>query len=371
MVLVGDLGAGAAVGEELSPIQIVQEPASVCKSADLLGNVRCQPRQERSGEQDLPVLRRCLVEDLAGEIVEHRFAAFGFDVLRRSSTAVDALEHQRQSRGPTTTLSVEHVDQRCVQWTHGGCNAARLFLCEPQLVPTDPRHRLVRDEPGVQAGRFAPAHDHDVDALGNFLRRIDQQSMECDLAEHLIVIVQRQHGRARQARVQLAKEAAAEAGEIAEIFWRQQGQRLVLGRERSAGGEAQVIEECRGVSVAAVDVIPQAAQPSAFQVTRDQRGLACSGRPVHPDQRMRALPVEQREQSLAWQRAEQPGPAELGQPSRRCGSSRCIHHDAWAMWKRRRAAAASWSFDTATGLRPSSRTRWNVATPKTAQTTRL
>ena len=60
------------------------------------------------------MLRRCLVKDLTGEVVEHRFAAFGFDVLWRSSAAVDALEHQRQSGGPAAALSVEHVDQRCI-----------------------------------------------------------------------------------------------------------------------------------------------------------------------------------------------------------------------------------------------------------------
>ena len=108
-----------------------------------------------------------------------------------------------------------------------------------------------------------------------------------------------------------APEATGEAGQIDEVFGREQRQRRAsFARARRALRE--VIEERGRIGIAAVDLVPEPRQRARAQVACDQRRLAGTGRRREPDRAPLPLAVEAGEQPLAGERAEYLGGAQLG-----------------------------------------------------------
>src|SRR6185436_4108382 len=76
---------------------------------------------------------------------------------------------------------------------------------------------------------------------------------------------------------------------------------------------AEVIEECGGVGICRVDLIPQACELAAFDVARQQSRFARTRRGCNPDGWMLSFLVEQGKKALARHRVVEPRPRQLGQ----------------------------------------------------------
>ena len=92
--LIDRLDAGTAVGEQMATIEVVEQPARVAAPAEALCHRRGHVRQEGNGKQRPPSLFGSLIEQQAGEVVEHRLARVGW---QRSRICVGVLAGARAS----------------------------------------------------------------------------------------------------------------------------------------------------------------------------------------------------------------------------------------------------------------------------------
>ena len=81
-----------------------------------------------------------------------------------------------------------------------------------------------------QARRLATADQDNVETLWNLGCRVDQQCVERALGQHLLTVVQNEHRRPRQSRVQLPEETPAETGEIGQMLRGQQRKGFLFPR---------------------------------------------------------------------------------------------------------------------------------------------
>jgi hypothetical protein len=129
-----------------------------------------------------------------------------------------------------------------------------------------------------------------------------------------VEVVDDEHRARREQREERAQEAAREAREVGRVFGaeaRQAGEALRARRQQLRGGERQVVKERAGIGIAGIGLEPDAGRLARIEVARDERRLACAGRPGDPYDRVRARGVEPLEQALAPQHVVEPRAAEF------------------------------------------------------------
>ncbi len=219
-------------------MQMLEELPRVWIAGETFGQRGGDLRQKSGAQQHLPRIGRLLLEQCAGEVVEHRLARFRFDRFGHHPGAGDALEHQGESGRPPFGL-LEQLHERALfdRLLHR-CNLAGLVQREPQVRPFQRCQPAGRSVARECAGRIGSADAEDIHCLRDFLEQRRQDGLKRRIGRCLLHVVQHQQSTLGKLGEQLAEIAARKTVEIVLELGREQRQRLVLAFCRLVCGHA-------------------------------------------------------------------------------------------------------------------------------------
>ena len=303
----------AALDEEVAPIEVLQHPARAAGCAHAFGEIDGHARQERGRQQHLLDVGRRTLEDLAGEVVECRFAAVQLDGLGVPAHSAQAIQREHAAGRPAAHQRLDAIRQGLVAAAERARQAAAFLRRQAQRVGCQHPHALLGDQRAELHQRCAAADDEHVDAVRNLFDRLFDQDLHDGRGIDVFVVVEDDDRRRRQQREQGLEAAPGKARHVGQELAGQQRQFSALPASERRGGLSQVVEKRRRVAVAFVDVVPEGGQAAGGQVAGDERALARAGWPLDPQRRPFARRVQQHEEPLARERVEQAGWPQLGE----------------------------------------------------------
>jgi hypothetical protein len=168
--------------------------------------------------------------------------------------------------------------------------------------PLDAGQPLLADQARHLRGRRFARQEHEAHAERNFAQSFGERESPRDIGLRLVKIVDDEQRARRKEGEELAQKTPGERGQVAAVVrgeHRQRGGVLRAPYRQIGGGSAQIVKERGRVGVALVGLEPDAGQLARLDVARDEGRLAGARRTRNPDDRMRAMLVEQPEQALA------------------------------------------------------------------------
>ena len=313
VVLIADGAARVPVGEQALAVELIEQPGRIGVAGQRLRRSGADPRQVGRAHQQFARRRRHLIENLSGEIAEHRLQRLDRQGRPHRTRVLEALQDQHQAGGPTCRLLLQQGKGRRVDLVPRGGDCTRLVGGQAQLVPTDRADQTVGQLTCERRRRIGAAEHDEIDPVARFFQREPDDVVERHAVARLLKVVEHERGARGQSVEQGAKEAARESGQVGKIVGREQTKRLTARTARGGCGLREVVEERGRIGIAAVDHVPKAGELAGLQVAGDQCRLAGTRRAGDPHHRMPALCIERREQALALEHAEQFRPAQFGE----------------------------------------------------------
>ena len=325
MELVGRLLAVAPRDEEVPPVAVLEELARVLLAGQRDGGRPGDPRRQRAEHEHALVLLRDAVDDLAGEVGEHRLGRGEAAVVGPRRGPRRVLAHEDQPRGPAVGPPVDGVERVGRELPVRPEEARRLVAREAQLLGADAGDRLVRHQPRELrcggSGRLITMTLTPTGISSSPVANAARASVEPPASWRLSSTSTLPAGmRAKSSR----NQRRAKPFRSRRYSSVKSGSRRGLLPAEAAAGEAEVVEERRRIGVARVDVVPDRVELPRLEVARDEHRLAAAGRARQPDDRMLATLVEQPEEALARTDAIDAGTREFGELGCRghCGGAR-------------------------------------------------
>lgn len=298
LVRVAAAGTGVARNEEVSAIELGEQRGRVIDTGERRRRCRGEARQQRGAHEEPLQARFGLVEQLAGEVIEHQRLGRRAVVARRRGRP--ALQDQHEASGPALRARVQRAQRRVV-----GCAAGQALVghldefvrAQAQRLAIEQREVFQRAQPCQRRRRLGAAR-HDDRQAGRYLGQpLAQRDVHRRVGGELVVVVEDQHRHASHPREEAAEPVAREHRQAGQVLGGEVRQRLGPAAAAHRRRLPEVVEERRDVAVGGVDPVPGGAQPACLQVAGDQRRLARTGGRGDPRDAARGArrvePVEQ------------------------------------------------------------------------------
>ena len=321
MELIDRIAARAAsIGEQVLPVQVIEHARRI----GIVGDRRCiaagHRRQQCRQQQRALVVRARALEDLAGEIGEHRFLAFRNAARRvERARAREMLAHENDAGRPAVAGAVDLARYRRIE-SCAGSHRLRFVLGEAKLAPIDLRDRLVGDQSRHLRRRRHPRHEHQIEARRRFTQPLAERVTPRGGCRRLVKVVDDNECVRREQCEECAQEPSRERRQFGRVLGAETRQCRALFRLRAhdvRGRLRQIVEECAGIGISGVGLKPDTGRLARFDVACNQRRLARARRARDPDDRVLARRIEPREQPLAPQHVVQARTTEFSERDRR------------------------------------------------------
>ena len=112
VILKGRALDAATLGEQSATKEFVQQRSGILHLRQRLRHLHGELRKKRSAQQELARPRRDFLENLPGEVGKQRVAGAELPLVLDDATAMQGLDHKRDSRRPSVRMLLHAVDDR-------------------------------------------------------------------------------------------------------------------------------------------------------------------------------------------------------------------------------------------------------------------